>query len=147
MTLMVGAKNASMKLRMMHFTNQHMNVSCTICGENVEHKSMLSKHIEDKHLGIAMLSSESPEHKKQTTYPILRNDSHSDDSFENVSIEKEKSKDEKSLLKKKIREMEKELTNHEKDLAQEELKSVSINFDLMNQKYEDILNEKKILRK
>ena len=117
---------------------------------------MLSKHIEDKHLGIAMLSSESPEHKKQTTYPILRNDSHSDDSFENVSIEKKKrlyilalkqSEDEKYLLKKKIREMEKELTNHEKDLAQEELKSVSINFDLMNQKYEDILNEKKILRK
>ena len=108
---------------------------------------MLSKHIEDKHLRIAILSSESLEHKRQTTYHILKNDSHSDDSFENVSIEKEKSKDEKSLLKKKIREMEKELTNHEKDLAQEELKSVSINFDLMNQKYEDILNEKKILRK
>ena len=64
-----------------------------------------------------MLSSESPEHKKQTTYPILRNDSHSDDSFENVSIEKEKSEDEKSLLKKKIREMEKELTDHEKGIS------------------------------
>ena len=51
---------------------------------------MLSKHIEDKHLRIAILSSESLEHTKQTTYHILKNDSHSDDSFENVSIEKEK---------------------------------------------------------
>ena len=69
---------------MLHVTNQHMNILCTLCGENVGHQTTLSKHIEEKHVGIAMLSSNSPNPKKQRADPTPKAADQSMELIENI---------------------------------------------------------------
>ena len=49
---------------MLHVTNNHVDVTCTICGVHVTADMTLTKHIEDNRNEIAELSSSSPKAKK-----------------------------------------------------------------------------------